>query len=105
MLRITRGAFEERTDKLVTLSHRALAASRVIDDAVRQYLSESSGETDFRAPTVRSFHRALRLRGAADLIADIPTPPPLSAYPKVRAVVEIHMDAICEHLAGRFKPE
>jgi len=104
VLRITRGAFEERTDKLAALGHSALAASRVVDDAVRQYLSESSGETDFRAPTVRAFHRAIRLRGAADLIADIPTPPPLSAYPKVRAVVEIHVDAICEHLAGRFTP-
>ncbi|MGB3357141.1 MAG: FUSC family protein, partial [Mycobacterium sp.] len=104
VLRITRGAFEERRDEVATLSHNALAASRVIDDAVRQYLSESSGETDFRAPVVRSFHRAIRLRAAADLIADIPTPPPLSAYPKVRAVLEFHVDAICERLAGRFDP-
>ena len=105
VLRITRGASEERTDELVTISHDALVASRVIDDAVRQYLSESSGETDFRAPTVRSFNRAIRLRTAADLIADIPTPPPLAAYPKVRAVLEFHVDAICERLAGRFNPE
>ena len=105
VLRITRGASEERTDELVTISHDALVASRVIDDAVRQYLSESSGETDFRAPTVRSFNRAIRLRTAADLIADIPTPPPLSAYPKVRAVLEFHVDAICERLAGRLNPE
>ncbi|MCH9668600.1 MAG: FUSC family protein [Actinomycetia bacterium] len=105
VLRITRGAFEERTDELVTLSHDALAASRVIDDAVRHYLSESSGETDFRAPTVRSFNRAIRLRAAADLIADIPTPPPLTAYPKVRKVVESHMDAICDRLAGRVTVE
>lgn len=105
VLRITRGEFEERADELVTLSHDALAASRVIDDAVRHYLSESSGETDFRAPTVRSFHRAIRLRAAADLIADIPTPPPLSALPAVRAVVESHVDGICERLAGRSHPE
>ncbi|MCB0948481.1 MAG: FUSC family protein [Mycobacterium sp.] len=105
VLRITRGEFEERADELVTLSHDALAASRVIDDAVRQYLSESSGETDFRAPTVSSFNRAIRLRTAADLIADIPTPPPLSTYPKVRAVVEAHMEAICERLAGRSTPD
>ncbi len=105
VLRITRGASEERTDELATLSHNALAASRVIDDAVRQYLSESSGETDFRAPIVRSFNRAIRLRSAADLIADIPTPPPLSTYPKVRAVVEFHVEAICERVAGRFDPE
>lgn len=104
VLRITRGAYEERTDEVATLSHNALAASRVIDDAVRQYLSESGAETDFRAPVVRSFNRAIRLRAAADLIADIPTPPPLSAYPKVREVVEKHAAAICERVAGRRDP-
>ncbi|KGI70543.1 fusaric acid resistance protein [Mycolicibacterium rufum] len=105
VLRITRGAYEERTDEVATLSHNALAASRVIDDAVRQYLSESGAETDFRAPVVRSFNRALRLRAAADLIADIPTPPPLAAYPTVRKVVESHAEAICERVAGRPDPE
>ena len=103
--RITRGAYEERNDEVWTLSHDALAASRVIDDAVRQYLSESSGETDYRAPIVRSFNRAIRLRVAADLIADIPTPPPLGAYPKVRAVVEEHVEAIYERVTGRFDPD
>jgi uncharacterized membrane protein YgaE (UPF0421/DUF939 family) len=103
VLRITRGAFEERNDEVAALSHATLAASRVADDAVRQYLSESSGETDFRAPIVRSFNRAIRLRAAADLIADIPTPPPLSAYPKVRAVLESRVEAICNRLAGRME--
>ncbi|BBX67315.1 FUSC family protein [Mycolicibacterium psychrotolerans] len=105
VLRITRGAYEERTDEVATLSQNALAASRVIDDAVRQYLSESGAETDFRAPVVRSFNRAIRLRAAADLIADIPTPPPLSAYPDVREVIEAHAGAICERVAGRPDPE
>lgn len=100
VLRITRGASEERTDEVAALSHDALAASRVVDDAVRQYLSESSGETDFRAPIVRSSNRATRLRGAADLIADIPTPPPLGAYPNVRRVVELHTDAIFRRVTG-----
>lgn len=104
VLRITRGAYEERNDEVWTLSHDALAASRVADDAVRQYLSESSGETDFRAPIVRSFNRAIRLRMAADLIADIPTPPPLGAYPGVRAVVEEHVEAIYERVTGTFDP-
>ena len=72
---------------------------------MRQYLSESSGETDFRAPIVRAFSRAIRLRAAADLIADIPTPPPLSAYPRVREVLELHADAICDRLAGRPNPK
>ena len=100
VLRVTRGAYEGRNDEVVTLGHQALDASRVIDDAVRQYLSEGSGETDFRAPVVRSFNRATRLRSAADLIADIPTPPPLGAYPKVRAVLESHVEAICRRVAG-----
>ncbi|ADT96819.1 FUSC family protein [Mycolicibacterium gilvum] len=104
VLRITRGAYEERTNEVVTLSHAALDASRVVDDAVRQYLSESSGETDFRAPVVRSSNRATRLRGAADLIADIPTPPPLGTYPKVREVLEAHTDAICARVSGRSEP-
>ncbi len=100
--RITRGASEAMTNEVATLSHQALAASRVADDAVRHYLSESSGETDFRAPIVRAFHRAIRLRAAADLIADIPTPPPLSAYPRVREVLDFHVEGICDRLAGLF---
>ncbi len=100
--RVTRGAFEQLNNRVAALSHDALAASRVVDDAVRQYLSEGSGETDFRAPVVRSFNRAIRLRAAADLIADIPTPPPLSAYPRVCEVLEDHADAICDRLAGRL---
>jgi uncharacterized membrane protein YccC len=102
VLRITRGAFEERNDEVAALGQATLTASRVADDAVRQYLSESSGETDFRAPIVRAFHRAIRLRAAADLIADIPTPPPLAAYPKARKVLELHVEAICNRLRGRW---
>ena len=86
--RITRGAYEQMADKLAILSHDALAASRVADDAVRQYLSESGGTTDFRGPIVRAFNRAIRVRAAADLIMDIPTPPPLGTYPRVREVLE-----------------
>jgi uncharacterized membrane protein YccC len=104
VLRITRGSFEQRENEVYALSNEALAASRVADDAVRQYLSESSGETDFRAPVVRSFNRAVRLRAVADLIADIPTPPPLTAYPRARAVLEAHVDAICDRVAGRLDP-
>ena len=99
--RITRGATEQAMDEVAILSHDAIVASRVADDAVRQYLSEGSGETDFRAPMVRAFNRAIRLRAAADLIADIPTPPPLGVYPAAREVLEAHTDAICDRLAGR----
>lgn len=103
--RITGGAFEARADEVVTLGHDSLAAARMVDDAVRQYLSESSGETDYRAPIVRASHRAFRIRAAADLIADIPTPPPLTAYPAARAVLESHTDTICTQLADGSAPD
>ena len=48
----------------------------------------AAATTDFRGPIVRPFNRAIRVRAAADLIMDIPTPPPLGAYPRVREVVE-----------------
>jgi uncharacterized membrane protein YccC len=101
VLRITRGEYEAMANKVATLSHDAIASTRVADDAVRQYLSESGGPTDFRAPIVRSFNRAIRLRSAADLIVDIPTPPPLGTYPKARKVVETHLEAIRNQLAGK----
>ncbi len=102
VLRITRGDYEQMADKLAILSHDAIAASRVADDAVRQYLSESGGTTDFRGPIVRAFNRAIRVRAAADLIMDIPTPPPLGTYPTVRKVVELHAKAIGERLSGKL---
>ena len=92
VLRITRGDYEQMADKLATLSHDSIAVARVADDAVRQYLSEGGGETDFRGPIVRAFNRAIRVRAAADLITDIPTPPPLGTYPKVREVLEHHAE-------------
>ncbi|MGE2835355.1 FUSC family protein [Mycobacterium sp. SMC-4] len=101
VLRITRGEFEGRADEVATASFQAVTAARVADDAVRHYLSEGSGETDLRAPVVRSFNRALRLRSAADLIADIPTPPPLEAYPEVRRVLEAHSAALVARVCGR----
>ena len=102
VLRITRGDDEYMTNKLATLSHDAIGASRVADDAVRQYLSESGGTTDFRGPIVRAFNRAIRVRAAADLITDIPTPPPLGTYPRIRQVLEFHVDAIRDRLSGRI---
>src|SRR6478752_1886433 len=102
VLRITRGASEQMADQLAILSHDAIAASRVADDAVRQYLSEGGGTTDFRGPIVRGFNRAIRVRASADLIMDIPTPPPLGTYPRVRDVVESHANAIGDRLAGEL---
>jgi hypothetical protein len=74
----------------------------VADDAVRQYLSEGGGTTDFRGPIVRAFNRAIRVRASADLIMDIPTPPPLGTYPRVREVVEMHANAIRDRLSGKL---
>ncbi|MDV3133480.1 FUSC family protein [Mycobacterium sp. 29Ha] len=99
VLRVTRGASEEATDKVIALSHDALEASRTVDDAVRQYLSESGGAADVRAPIVRRANRAVRLRAAAELIADV-VPPPHGVYPRTRAVLESHTKAVCRHVTG-----
>ena len=97
--RVTRGAYEESNDRVSALGHDAMTASRTMDDAVRQYLSESSGSTDLRAPVIRASNRAVRLRNAAELIADV-VPPPLAAYPRVRKVLDMHATAVCERLGG-----
>jgi uncharacterized membrane protein YccC len=98
--RVTRGASETTNDRIFALGHDAMTASRTLDDAVRQYLSESGGSTDLRAPVIRAANRAIRVRTAAELIADV-VPPPLAVYPRVREVLESHADAICDHLEGR----
>jgi uncharacterized membrane protein YccC len=98
--RVTRGASEETDVHVTALSHDALVADRTADDAVRQYLSESGSEADPRDPVVRAAGRAVRLRSAVDTIADIKTPPPLSAFPRARAVLEAHADSFLARLAG-----
>lgn len=97
--RVTRGASEEATNRVIALSQEALRATRTVDDAVRQFLSESSGPTDIRGPAVRSANRAVRLRAAAELIADV-VPPPHGVYPETRKVLEIHAEAICATATG-----
>jgi uncharacterized membrane protein YccC len=99
VLRVTRGASEDATDRVIALSRAGLEASRTVDDAVRQYLSENGGTTELRAPVVRSANRAIRLRAAAELIADV-VPPPLGVYPQTREVLESHAEAICRRLTG-----
>ncbi len=95
--RVTRGATD---GELTGLGYDALAASRALDDAVRQYLSESGGATDRRAPIVHASNRVIRMRAAADLIADVKSPPPLTAYPRAKQILEAHADAVCARLAG-----
>jgi uncharacterized membrane protein YccC len=97
VLRVTRGASEDATDRVIALSRDALEASRTVDDAVRQYLSENGGTTNLRAPVVRAANRAIRLRAAAELIADV-VPPPLGVHPRTREVLEAHAEAICARL-------
>jgi uncharacterized membrane protein YgaE (UPF0421/DUF939 family) len=99
VLRVTRGASEEATNRVIALSQEALQASRTVDDAVRQYLSESSGAADVRAPVVRRANRAVRLRAAAELIADV-VPPPHGVYARTRKVLETHTEAVCQHVTG-----
>ncbi len=98
--RVTRGASEEIDDQLASLNHDALAASRTVDDALRHYLSESGGSTDLRGPVVRAANRAIRLRTTAEVIADIRTPPPPSAYPRTREVLEAHAESVAQRLKG-----
>lgn len=100
VLRVTRGASENATDRVIALSHDALEATRTLDDAVRQYLSENGGTTDARAPVVRAANRAVRLRAAAELVADV-VPPPLGVYPQTRKVLESHADLVSLRLLGR----
>ena len=97
--RVTGGASEEATDRVTALSHDALEASRTLDDAVRQYLSEGGGKTDVRAPVITAANRAIRLRAVAELIADV-VPPPLGVYERTRSLLEDHVDAICARVGG-----
>jgi hypothetical protein len=98
VLRVTRGISRETVEKL---SLDAVAVSRTVDDAVRHYLSETGSGADLRTPVVRAANRATRLRVAADVIADISTPPAPSSYPRARAVLDEHADSVSERLAGQ----
>ncbi len=100
VLRITRGSSAETDNVVTTLSHEALVAGRTVDDAVRHYLSETGGDADVRTPVVRLANRAIRLRGAADVIADITAPSQPSVYTRARAVLEAHAESVSERLTG-----
>jgi len=96
--RITHGTLQQEVDEL---SFAALTASRTVDDALRQYLSESGGPADNRGPVVRRANRAIRLRAAADLIADITTLPSPGSYPQTRTVLDAHATLVCDRMSGR----
>lgn len=96
--RVTHGTSAVAVDEL---SHQALTASRTVDSAVRQYLSDNGGTPDRRAPVIRRANRAIRLRGAADLIADIPTLPSRGSYPNTRTVLDAHATMVTDRMTGR----
>lgn len=98
---VTHGASFGVAAAVTELSHEALTASRTVDDAVRQYLSESGASTDTRGPVLRRANRAIRLRGAADLITDVTGAPPALSYLQARAVLDEHADLVCERMSGR----
>jgi hypothetical protein len=100
VLRATRGASADTDDNVTALSHDVLVADRTVDDAVRHYLSETGGQADLRGQLVGAAKRAVRLRIAADIIADIKTPPPQAAYPRACAVLEAHADSVWARVAG-----
>lgn len=98
--RVTRGDSESTDHKLTALGYDALAASRILDDAVRHYLSESSDSSDIGSPVVDAANRAIRLRMMAEVIADIATAWPLLEYSRAREILEMHAGAVAERVAG-----
>ena len=54
-----------------------------------------------RTPVIRRSNRAIRLRAAADLIADIPAPPTPGSYPQTRTVLDAHATLVCDRMSGR----
>ncbi|QIV81252.1 FUSC family protein [Mycolicibacterium frederiksbergense] len=101
--RVIRGSSEATDNQVFSLSRSALEASRSLDDAVRQYLSENGGHNDVRAPIVRAANRAVRLRAAAELVADV-VPPPLGVYPRARELLEQHAEVVCAEKAASGQP-
>lgn len=97
---VTRVTHDTSAAAVGVLSHQALTASRTVDSAVRQYLSDSGGPADDRAPVIRRATRAIRLRAAADLITDIPTPPSPGSYPRTREVLDTHTALVADRMSG-----
>ena len=99
--RVTRDSSDEKESHLHALSREAMVVSRSVDDAVRQYLSETGSGANLRTPVVRSANRAMLVRTAGDMIADIKMLPPSGTYPFTRALLETHADSLGDRLAGR----
>jgi Fusaric acid resistance protein-like len=99
--RVTRGSSEEIDAHVAALSRDALVVSRTVDDAVRQYLSETGSGAHLRTPVVRAANQATWVRVASDMIADIRTLPPPGAYPSTCAVLEDYAESLADRLSTR----
>ena len=99
--RVTHDSSAEIEANLHALSREAMVVSRTVDDAVRQYLSETGSGANLRTPVVRSANRAVLVRTAGDMIADIKMLPPSGTYPFTRALLETHADSLGDRLSGR----
>ena len=99
--RVTRGDSPQTAGALTRLGRDALTATRTYGDAIRVYLSETNGAVD--TALFDTSGRIPRLRTTGDMIADIP-PPPAGVFPKSRAVLEEHTDALCARLRGDEPP-
>jgi Fusaric acid resistance protein-like len=97
--RVTRGSSDEIEADLRARSRDAMVASRTVDDAVRQYLSETGSGANLRTPVVRAANRATVVRAAADMIADIKMLPPADAYPVTRALLESYAKNLADRLS------
>ena len=97
--RVTRDSSAEIEADLHALSREAMVVSRTVDDAVRQYLSETGSGANLRTPVVRSANRAVLVRTAGDMIADIKMLPPAGTYPFTRALLETHTDNLADRLS------
>ncbi|MBO0878903.1 MAG: FUSC family protein [Mycobacterium sp.] len=97
--RVTRGSSADVEGNLKALSQEALVVSRTVDDAVRQYLSETGSGAHLRTPVVRAANRATLVRATADMIADIKTLPPPLTYPSTRALLEGYANTVSGRLS------
>ena len=99
--RVTRDSSDEIEARLHARSREAMVVSRTVDDAVRQYLSETGSGANLRTPVVRSANRAMLVRTAGDMIADIKMLPPSGTYPSTRALLETYADSLGDRLSRR----
>ncbi|MBY0442832.1 MAG: FUSC family protein [Mycobacteriaceae bacterium] len=100
VLRVTRGDVDPREAGLDVLSREALLLAVLVDDAIRQYLSETGSSVDMRSPLIKAANRVTWVRVVADTITGIEQLARPETYPLVREVLLAHTRAISECLAG-----